>query len=57
MITGSSYIELSIDIVIHKSIFKNNQFKLFPCFTLIAKKGTNFLLSDIIFLMKFLIMI
>jgi len=25
--------ELSIDIVIHRVIFKNNQIALFPCFT------------------------
>jgi len=29
--------ELSIDMVIHKGIFKNNQITLFSCFTFIPK--------------------
>jgi len=30
--------ELSIDMVIHQVIFKNNQITLFPCLTFIPKK-------------------
>jgi len=31
--------ELFIDMVIHMVILKNNQKKLFPCFTFISKTG------------------
>jgi len=34
--------ELSIDMVIHRNIFKNNQVKLSPCFTFIPKTGVSF---------------
>jgi len=34
--------ELSIDVVIHKGILKNNQITLFPRFTFIHKTGENF---------------
>jgi len=34
--------ELSIDIIIHWGIFKNNPISLFPCFTFIPKTGVSF---------------
>jgi len=34
--------ELSIDVVIHGVIFKDNKITLFPCFALIPKTGVNF---------------
>jgi len=39
--------ELSIDMVIHRAIFRNNHFKLFPYFTFIPKTGVNFYCEDI----------
>jgi len=37
-----SHRELSIDIVIHRGIFKHNQITLFPRFTIILKPGVSF---------------
>jgi len=34
--------ELSIDMVIHGGIFKNNQITVSPCFTFIPKTGVRF---------------
>jgi len=34
--------ELSIDMVIHRGIFKINQITLFPCFTFMPDKGVSF---------------
>jgi len=34
--------ELSIDVIIHKGIFNNNQITLFPCFAFIPVTGVSF---------------
>jgi len=34
--------ELSIDMVVHRDIFENNQITLFRCFTVIPKSGVSF---------------
>jgi len=34
--------ELSIDMVVHMGIFKNNQITFFHCFTFIPKTGVSF---------------
>jgi len=40
--TKRSRRELSIDIVVHRGAFKNNQITLFSCFTLIPETGVGF---------------
>jgi len=46
--------ELSIDMVIHRGIFKNNQITFFPCFTFIPKAGLVFTVQgkSVIWLLK-----
>ena len=37
-----SHRELSIDMIIHTGIFKDNQITLYPCFTFIPKTRVRF---------------
>jgi len=40
--------DISIDMVIHRGIFKNNQITLFPCFTFVPKTGVSFYCDEVI---------
>jgi len=38
----TSHLEVSIHMVIHRDIFKDNQMRPFPCFTFIPETGISF---------------